>query len=291
MKRCLLLGALALAASCATAPPCPPEPTASRFRHPGFAWARVARVVVLPLVNETAHPQAGEEVRRQLTAELQQLGLFEAVPAPPGMTEAVARRVRDSGRFSEDDLVLLARCGGADVILLGTLGHYSPYTRPRIGLTLHAISPDLGQAVASVDGLWDSVDHDVADRARAWYARYKTLKQHARDHALGVWDDDYAVQLVLSSPYLFGRFVCAEAVRLLLGEPVGRPLLDAPGDDWGLGEAWLRVKALVHGLAAKPCPPAEPRKPAAPPGNGKPAEKKADKNGDVPLLPVPDPVP
>lgn len=256
MTRAVFLLALVLA-GCANPPPAPPEPTAGRFHHPRWEWGRVARVVVLPLVNESREPQAAEEVRRWLTAELQQLGMFEVVPAPAELTELASRRTRDSGRFSEADMVALARCGGADVILLGTLTQYLPYRRPRIGLVLHAISPDLGQVVASVDGLWDAIDHAVADRACAWYARYKSLGQHARDHVLGRWQDDYAVDLVLDSPHLFGRFVCAEASRLLLNEPTGRPVVVA--GDWGLGEAWLRLKAR----RPAPCPPGPAAMPPA----------------------------
>jgi len=174
MNRWMLLLAVGFV-GCAHAPPVPPEPNVSQFHSKAFAWRGVARMVVMPFVNESPQPEAGQEVRRSLHAEIQQLGLFEAVPAPQELGERTARCIRDGGRFSEEEMVLLARCGSSDVILVGTLTHYSPYQRPRIGLTLQAISPDLGQVVASVDGMWDSTDHDVAERVRAHYQRVRSV--------------------------------------------------------------------------------------------------------------------
>ena len=298
MKRCLLLLGL-FVAGCAHAPPCPSEPNVSRFHDPAFAWRRVARMVILPMVNESPQPQAGEEVRRSLHAELQQLALFEAVPAPLELTNHTARLIRDGGRFSEAEMVALARCGAADVILIGTLTHYSPYQRPRIGLTLQAISPDLGRVVASVDGLWDSTDHEVADRARAYYARCLSTKQKIHDHITGRWEESYGTDLVLESPHLFQRFVCSEAAHLLVGLPVGRPIDEEP-PIWRPGSILLTVKACLESCLPKkpPCPP------PTPPGEAKPAspsEKKAANNAPEKasnkgrdkkeVLPPPTPVP
>lgn len=303
MKHWTLLVALGLA-GCGNLPTCP-EPNVSRYHNPAFSWRRVARLVVMPLVNESPQPQAGEEVRRSLHAELQQLGLFEAVPAPSELGESVSRHVRDGGRFSEAEMVALARCGAADVILVGTLTHYSPYQRPRIGLTLQAISPDLGKVVASVDGLWDATDHDVAQRARDYYRRVRSCKDYAFDYLLGRWESSYGTDLVLESPHLFQRFVCSEAARILVGLPPGRPI-DEPAPLWAPGTILLTVKACLQSCWPKkePCPPgqppADPKKPAA---ENKPADKKdkgaekkdksAEKKGNGPEKPpdLPPPTP
>ena len=52
MKRPTLFLALALA-GCTTLPTYP-EPLVTRYHNPAFPWPQVARVVVLPIVNETA---------------------------------------------------------------------------------------------------------------------------------------------------------------------------------------------------------------------------------------------
>lgn len=280
MKRCTLFLALGLA-GCTTLPACP-EPLVTRYHNPAFPWPQVARVVVLPIVNETAHPQASEEVRRSLHAELQQVGTFETVLAPvEQFTERTSRCLRDSGRFSEAEMVGLARHGGADVILLGTLTHYSPYQRPRIGLTLQAISPDMGQVVASVDGLWDANEIDVADRARAFYEREKSIKQRLNDHVRLKWDEDYSVELVLKSPHLYQRFVTGEAARILLGVPTTKPKVEEPPYcNIDVAAIWAWCKDCARDCYAAccwwkkgDCPPAAEKKDAEKKDADKPAAK------------------
>jgi hypothetical protein len=89
-----------------------------------------------------------------------------------------------------------------------------------VGLTLQAVHPLSGKVVASVDGLWDSTRHDVADRAVAFYSRQLTAKDHVAVHLLGAVDTAYADDLALDSPELFQRFVCHEAARALTEPPV-----------------------------------------------------------------------
>jgi hypothetical protein len=233
------------------------------------------------------HPQTQEEIRRAVHAELQQLGRFEAVPAPAELSEQMSEALRQSGRFSEPEMIALARCGGADVILFGTLTHYSPYQRQRIGLTLQAISPDLGQVVASVDGLWDSTDPDVADRARAYYRREKLLREKVTDQVLGRWEEAYAQEIVLDSPHLFQRFVSFEAVHLLVGESPIRPMV-AQEPIWVPGTILLTVKAWIKdccGCKNEPCPPTPPveaKKDKAPANNATPQNEQRDATPVVP---------
>src|SRR5262249_46044159 len=135
--------------------------TFSFYGDPEFRWQHVGRLLLLPLVNESAYPEAADQMRRPARPELPQLGGGEGVVTPPDVAQRFARLVRDGGRFDERELIDLARVAGADAIVAGTLSHYTPYFRPRIGLTLQAISPDLGRVVASVDGLWDTNNLDV----------------------------------------------------------------------------------------------------------------------------------
>jgi hypothetical protein len=131
---------------------------------------------------------------------------------------------------------------GANVVITGTVSHLSPYFRPRIGLTLQAISPDVGRVVASVDGLWDSNSGVVAARARSYFA---PKHPRLRRRLIGAFDGAYADDLVLESPHLFAQFVCGEAARLL----VGVPGLDDDADG-GQGDC---------GAASGGCAPAPPR--------------------------------
>lgn len=223
----LLLGCLLVAPGCKTPPPIVVEPPYSHYHAPDFSWGEAGRVLILPLRNETSHPAAAEEVRRALAAELQQMGRFEMVLTPPDDQACLSREIRQNGRFNEAVMVDLARHHGADLIVLGGLTHYRPYQRPHLGLTLQVVHPLSGKVVASVDGLWDSTRHDIADRAVAFYSRPLTYKDHLAHHLLGAVDTSYADELVLDSPQLFQRFVCHEAA-LALVEPPMQPGL-APG--------------------------------------------------------------
>src|SRR5262249_23425758 len=122
------------------------------------------------------------------------------------------RVVRENGRFNEAVLVQLARCYRADLIVMGTVSQYSPYTLPRVGLVLQVISPGDGVVVASVDGLWDASSPPIACRARDFYRQ-----------CTGKWEEPFTAELVLDSPRLYQRFVSFEAVSVLVNpmRPLG----------------------------------------------------------------------
>lgn len=247
-----LLLLLVLLAGCSAVPkkvPAPPPPPPfAIYRAPDFPWEAVSRVAILPLANESAYFQAGEDIQRLLHSSFQQLGRCEAVPIPSPILARLVRQMRETGRFDEGELIHLARCTGAQVILAGTLTHYSPYLRPRIGLSLQAISPELGRVVASVDGVWDATAHPVAGRARLFYSPQKTLAEKVCDRIVGTIDDSFACDLVLESPHLYGQFVCSEAVRLMAGDTGILESLRLTGDQ------------PATRAAPPPCPSCAPRR-------------------------------
>src|SRR5437763_3501055 len=81
------------------------EPTFSYYHVPHFPWEGVARVLILPLDNETSFPHVAEEVRNALVTEWQQMGLFELVPTPGDMPVELSRVLRGNGRFNEVVLI------------------------------------------------------------------------------------------------------------------------------------------------------------------------------------------
>src|SRR5258707_2481138 len=99
----------------------PPEQPFSHYRAPQFQWENVARVLILPLDNETAFPHVGDEVRNALATEMQRMGLFEVVPAPPEITVVPCRVIRENGRFNEVALVEMARSLRADLSVLDSV--------------------------------------------------------------------------------------------------------------------------------------------------------------------------
>jgi hypothetical protein len=207
--RWIVLSAVGLLAGChhPRQPAAAPPVNYSEYHAHPFSWFGVSRVLVLPLDNETTFSHASEEVRNALVTELQQLGCFEVVPAPPEVCTTLSRYARANGRFNELALIQMARDFRADVIILGTLSQFSPYTPVRMGLVLQVISPADGVVVASVDGVWDSANPWIAQRARDYYL------QSCRRR-----DEPLTADLVLDSPRLYQRFVCAEAAHILVDE-------------------------------------------------------------------------
>ena len=228
----LVVGVAAATAGChliervrefkASREPLPPgPPTFSQFHQDGWDWGGVDRVLVLPLLNESPHTRAGREVADALRSELQRLGRFEVVAAPPDDQGRLSQAVHRSGRFDEALLLEVGRSARADVVVQATVTHYSPYPRPRLGLVVQAVAPLRAKVIGSVDGVWDTTDQRIADRVRAYYRQRPKERPSwvVRNHVIAS-DDSFAEQLALESPALFQRFVCHEAVLALLGLPV-----------------------------------------------------------------------
>lgn len=202
--------------------PLPPgPPTFSQYHLDGFDWGGVDRVLVLPLLNESPHTRAGREVADALGSELQRLGRFEVVAAPPDDQGRLSGVVHRSGRFDEALLLEIGKTARADVVVQATVTQYSPYPRPRLGLVVQAVAPLRAKVAGSVDGLWDTTDQRIADRVRAYYRQRPKERPSwvVRNHVIAS-DDSFAEQLALESPALFQRFVCHEAVLALVGLPV-----------------------------------------------------------------------
>jgi hypothetical protein len=205
------------------------EPTYSQYHDPAFHWSAVNRLLLLPLVNETRFTRVAEEMGNALATELQQLGCFEVVVAPPDVHARLSHHIRINGVFNEVVMIELARCTRADVIVLGAVTQYSPYRLPRLGLTLQAVSPGDCTVAASVDGVWDTTQQSVADRARCFYV---SGKRHPTRWQL-LKDQPFADELALESPRLFQRFVANEAADVLVNGLPQPDLQTPPGPHQG----------------------------------------------------------
>lgn len=210
----------------------PPAPaTFSQYHLEGWEWDRVARVVVLPFRNESNYTRAGIEAREAFVAELQRAGRFEVIPTAHDDRAYLAADARCSGRFDEALILEVARDTGADVVVYGVVSNYSPYPRPRLGLVLQAVGPREAKVVASVDGLWDSTDLAIADRAYTYYRQgVRERPPWVRNHVIA-GQDSFAYDQALESPNLYRRFVAREAVLALLGLPVPGVVMGAGGDE------------------------------------------------------------
>jgi hypothetical protein len=208
MNRLLLVSVLLLTLTGCSLFNCPQAPLPDQYHAPGFDAARLSRVLVLPLCNETQYTDAAEEVRLALAAELQNAARFEVVVAPPDALAVPSQRLHDYGRFDEAEVLELARRFQADAVLLGALTQYQPYIPPRIGVSLQLINPAEAAVAVSVNGLWDSREKALAEEAQAFHMK---LMRPCDKTGFG--------DVVLSSPQLYQRFVCHQIVQVLLGPP------------------------------------------------------------------------
>jgi hypothetical protein len=238
-------------------PPPGCDPTYSQYHLDTFQWTNVARVLVLPFANE-AGGRADEEINRALRAELQQLGRFEVVAAPPAEIAACSTTVHRSGRFDEAAMLHLARAYRADVILHGTITEYSPYPRPRIGIVLQAVAPGEAKVVASVDGLWDANHLPIAKRAQNYYMQRKK-QRGPYEEANWIWPDDgHADELALLSPQLYQRWVCSELAAILVQDPAVVGTVFAPH-----GTKAVTPVKRTYEIPGTPVTPGEAAKPDA----------------------------
>ncbi|MFM8274960.1 MAG: hypothetical protein ACKODX_21875 [Gemmata sp.] len=229
MRRIVLLAFVLLVTGCGILPKGrfprlkPQEPSYSQYHLDGYAWRNVGRILVLPFLNESPHTRAADEVRSAFTAQLQREGRWEVISAAPDDRAVLAAHIHRNGRFDEAAMLILAEQAGADVIVHGTVTHYSPpgYGRPRLGLIVQAVGADEAKVVGSVDGLWDTTDAFVAERCRIYYRQSPHVRAaFLRNNRIPLADDSYATEIALDSPALFQRWVCHEAVLALQGKPV-----------------------------------------------------------------------
>jgi hypothetical protein len=212
-------------------------PTFSQYHLNGWSWDGVARVVVLPFLNESEYTRAGDEVRLAFTSEFQRLGRFEVMASPPDERALFAANIHRSGRFDEAEMLDLAKQTRADVVIFGSITQYSPYhPRPRLGLILQAVGPMQAKVVASVDGLWDTDDKRISDRLRTFYRQRPHERLPFIRNNVIASDDAFASELALESPALFQRFVCHEASLILLGLPIAGVVCAEPQPGMGSGQ-------------------------------------------------------
>jgi hypothetical protein len=262
------------ATGCAKPRPCAPAgPNCHQYQAPGFDWALIRRIVMVPLANDSSYPHATFEMQETLASRMQCAGRFEVVLAAP--SECITRRgsVRVNGRFDETEMLGLADVYNADAILFGTITQYQPYVPPQVGLALRLVRPADGAVFASIDGLWDARDQAVAEQARC----YTMLTLNTETSLLGC-------DLAIDSPSVFRRFACHNAVEALVN-PVQYSTINVSPIQTVSGVG-LESPGMPAPSSAPPAAPFPPPLPPAPPDPPAPAASPApDPQAVVPSLP------
>ena len=208
---CLAVGMLAL--GCQGLIPRKPEmkvsPSPQARRGPGLS--QVETVLVLPFGNESAYPEAHEEVAKAIAEEvtkatgLRMRGVSERDEGLAGIDNPWRKR------FTLEELAYLHREFDADAVLQGTVASSQPYPHTALGLRLQMTDLRTGERVWSMEEMWDAGDQGVAGRAQRYYGE----EMHEAETPYG-WE------IVLVSPAEFRHFVAYEVALTLRDGAIAR---------------------------------------------------------------------
>lgn len=112
------------------------------YRAEDFDAASVRTIAVLPFVNQTAHPGAGDVVTLEVVRQLLARGPFEVLEPGEVWSQLLARRVIMAGGVSLETARLAAAILGVDVVVAGYVRGYGPLdgaTTPEASFTVVAI--------------------------------------------------------------------------------------------------------------------------------------------------------
>ena len=194
-----------------------PPPPCSQYHAQNLSAAVGQRILLVPLANETAFPQAPEQIRNALAAALQSIGQIEVVVPSCDGDACLSQIVHSCGAFDESAMLAATRAFHIDTVLVGTVTQFKPYAPQCVGLSLRLVSPPAAAIIASLDGLWDARDPQLAGIAQGNCGPNSIFPSAALNP-----DSNCAAlkaDLNLLSPQQFQRFVCRQAVQVLLTPP------------------------------------------------------------------------
>jgi hypothetical protein len=112
------------------------------FRADDFDAAGARTVAVLPFVNQTAHPDAGDVVTLEVMRQLVARGPFEVLEPGEVWSQLLARRTIMAGGVSLETARLVAAILGVDLVVAGYVRAYGPLdgaATPEASFTVVAI--------------------------------------------------------------------------------------------------------------------------------------------------------
>ena len=186
-------------------------PPFQQYLATNIQWPSIRRIVLLPLANETEFAMVSDQIRSNLVTEIQRAGRFEIVSADHEDALVRARDVFSSGQFDELEVLRVAREYQADAVLFANVTQYSPYSLPKLGMSLLMVNPAEGVAIASIRGVWDMREVNTATHAQTYLKKTQSWPRSLMGS-----------ERVFESPDVFQRYVCNQiAVALYPSAAVG----------------------------------------------------------------------
>ena len=180
-------------------------------------WRSVQRVALMPfandtspMANQTAYPRVVFEMQTNLAAELQRAGRFDVVVVDTDDAGLNSRDVFATGEFNELEVLRVARQHLVDAIIFVKVTQYQPYPPPRLGLSLLMVSPAEGMVIASVNGLWDARESNIAAHAQAYMKQTQNWPRSL-----------FGAERVMESPDVYQRYVSQQVALALYPPAIG----------------------------------------------------------------------
>lgn len=173
------------------------------LRDPG-ALRRINSVAFVELAHDERNPAVAETLTQSIAQSLKDTRLFRVRLVRRDDPVCHDLDFSDPHTFSMAQLLVIRQALKADAVLCGSMKHFQPYPRMRVGVYLAMIDLDEGSFVWGVDHRWDTTDKATRKRIARFY----------RDN-VGADDNPDGWRTGLVSPALFAKFVAHEVARTL----------------------------------------------------------------------------
>lgn len=175
MNRCLSFRWVLL--SCLLAAGCTAWPRATHPPRLHNPFPQLQRVAVLPFFNQSEEPTVdGLKVAEAYQTELQKIRGFQVMPVG-----VVDQYLRDSRTVLDEttDFQQLAGDLGVDVLVVGSVTDFDPYTPPRMGLAVdwYAANPGFHPIPAGYGLPWGTPEEEYLPENLVWEAEFELAKR------------------------------------------------------------------------------------------------------------------
>jgi TolB-like protein len=178
---------------------------------------RVQSTSIIPLANDTTYPSVSDGMTTSLYAALLGRQLFNVTVVPPADASTEVGGADPHRSLTLKDLARMRQALGSDVVLIGTVGHFQPYPRMQIGVSLRMVDLRDGRVIWAINHVWDSTDKATQQRIEKYFQRMR-----GKDYDPIEW------RLATVSPATFQEFVAWEMATTLPGPATGDDVVRTP---------------------------------------------------------------
>jgi len=174
------------------------------YRYGGSSLKSVGRVLMLEMENLSTNQDISRELTTALSEEIRKkqiFGLETLYHTDPKWKNLSISKNLD---ISMQQLSDIQSRFSVDAVLYGKVMHYRPYPRNSIGLKLKLEDCTTGQLLWAVEGVWDSTDAKIEERAKSFFSTEMRSGY-----------DPMNWKIVMVSPRIYNKFITHEISEAL----------------------------------------------------------------------------